>query len=164
MRLAYILIQEQVEKPELLRRGSKTLIWERRIKMIMEKSLSRIQGKEEGFTLVELLIVVAIIAILAAIAIPQFSQYRKRGYVAMLNADAKNAYTAAQAFLIDNPNTTTPTIANLQTAGYTPSAGVTPTTNMTISSGTITITGGAWGLTTSQAIIDFNGSVTPAAP
>ncbi|MBI5888229.1 MAG: prepilin-type N-terminal cleavage/methylation domain-containing protein [Deltaproteobacteria bacterium] len=130
----------------------------------MGKSLSRLQGKEEGFTLVELLIVVAIIAILAAIAIPQFSQYRKRGYVAMLNADAKNAYTAAQAFLIDNPTITTPTIANLATAGYTPSAQVTATTNMTQSSGTITITGGPWGLTTSVAIIDYNGSITPAAP
>jgi type II secretory pathway pseudopilin PulG len=52
------------------------------------------------------MIVVGIIAILAAIAIPQFSAYRLRGYNAAAKSDLKNAYTAAQAYFGDSPAAT----------------------------------------------------------
>ncbi len=58
---------------------------------------------QKGFTLIELMIVIAIIGILAAIAIPNFVQYRKRAYNSAAKSDVKNAYTAAQAYFTDYP-------------------------------------------------------------
>lgn len=57
---------------------------------------------EKGFTLIELLVVVAIIGILAAIAIPQFSEYRKRGFDSRSLSDLRNAATGEEAYFADN--------------------------------------------------------------
>ena len=63
--------------------------------------LNKIRNRK-GFTLIELLIVVAIIGILAAVAIPQFSQYRQKGYNSAATSDLKNFKTAMEAFFADN--------------------------------------------------------------
>jgi type IV pilus assembly protein PilA len=56
---------------------------------------------QKGFTLIELMIVIAIIGILAAIAIPQFNAYRKRSYNSSAIADLRNAATAQEAYYVD---------------------------------------------------------------
>lgn len=56
---------------------------------------------QQGFTLIELMIVVAIIGILAAIAIPQYQNYVARSQVARVMSETGSLRTAAEACLLE---------------------------------------------------------------
>jgi len=55
-----------------------------------------------GFTLLELLVALGISSVLAAIAIPQYQQYRQRAFDARALSDLQNIALAEEAYFIDN--------------------------------------------------------------
>jgi len=59
--------------------------------------LKRLRNRK-GFTLIELMIVIAIIGILAAIAIPQFTAYRSRAYNTAALSDLRNLKTDLEGY------------------------------------------------------------------
>ena len=92
----------------------------------------------KGFTLIELLIVVVIIGILAAIAIPKFSNTKARANEAAMKSDLRNLASAMESYYTDNNNSYAANTTDLGTSFR-------QTTGVTITLGAVT--GSTWSAT-----------------
>jgi len=81
------------------------------------------RSTDQGFTLVELLVVVLVIGILAAIAIPVLARQREKGWDVAVASDMRNAAIAQDAFVTEGgPGHYATTVDQLISIGFRPSA------------------------------------------
>jgi Tfp pilus assembly protein PilE len=81
-------------------------------------------GNEKGFPLIEFLIIITIIGILAAIAIPQLGEYKMLRYNKDAKANLNNLYLACHAHWKENTGSSDCTIATATQQGYSQSEDV----------------------------------------
>jgi len=95
---------------------------------------------QQGFTLIELMIVVAIIGILAAVAIPQYQNYVIKSRIANVMSSVDSLKTAVAVCIQENGGIATNCTtggANVEIPAFTPTAEV---TTATVTAGVITAT------------------------
>jgi prepilin-type N-terminal cleavage/methylation domain-containing protein len=104
-----------------------------------------VSKNKKGFTLIELLIVVVIIGILAAIAIPKFSNTKEKAYVAAMKADLRNLATYEESYAADSNG--------VYFAGDGSAQGFRPSQNVTVTAALATTSTGAasWSATASHS-------------
>lgn len=151
-------------------RGVKMIKWSREAKKEGARP-AHLEGanpkrlKIAGIALIVLTLLVFGYSMLNLDEVIGISDYRKRGRVATLNADAKNARYAAERYLSENPKAGVVTCADMEKAGYEPSLNVTCFSDMTATSGVIRMTGPEkWKLKKPVAVITYSGELTPAEP
>jgi type IV pilus assembly protein PilA len=119
------------------------------------------RGNRAGFTLIEVLIVVVIIGILAAIAIPKFASTKEKSYVAVMKSDLRNLAVAQEAYSSDNNIYYSGAVPNAALI-YNPSSGVSVTITEGTTSGWGATAGYAVGTTRTCSI--FYGNASPPPP
>ena len=80
--------------------------------------LTRLNKRRGGFTLVEIMIVVAIIALLAAIAVPGFLRARKRSQASRVINDLRLIDAAVDQYAIENNRTSGSSVTVVQWTAY----------------------------------------------
>jgi prepilin-type N-terminal cleavage/methylation domain-containing protein len=116
-----------------------------------------IKRSQKGFTLIELMIVIAIIAILAAILIPNFLHARAEAQTAGCEGNEKQIATAMEEYAVDHNGTYGAGGQVTSTLLGTLYLGVTPSDPVNASKYTVTTTGGSYG---SYQITDAGGHDT----
>lgn len=93
-----------------------------------EWEMKRLRGgqgrKDSGLTFIELIMVITIIAVLAALSVPNYISYRQRAYNTSASADAVNAMRAYMSYRTSKPNTMCDA-DTLKSYGFTPTEHVT---------------------------------------
>lgn len=153
-------------------RGIKMINWSRDTGKYRARP-AHVQGtnpkrlRAAGIILIVLTLFVFGYSVLHLDEVTGLSDYRKKGRAGALNADVKNAYSAAKLYLKENPKAKLVTCVDMAKADYQSSFKdkITCFSDMTTSSGEIRLTGPeSWGLKKPVAVMTYSGELTPAEP